>query len=52
MCIRDSGWWDLDQVDLTAAAMFDDGIAVVGAHVAHPVAGLSLIHISEPTRPY
>ena len=35
-----------------AAALVDDGRIVSGCNVENASYGLSLIHISEPTRPY
>ena len=52
MCIRDSDHADLAGVDAEIDAIEDAPLAVPGFELLDFDQGLSLIHISEPTRPY
>ena len=52
MCIRDRGNFVLRVVSTRLAETFGDGFVARGGGDEFVVWQLSLIHISEPTRPY
>ena len=52
MCIRDSGNTPLREAQQRIGEYYKAGTKPGGGAVADPIQYLSLIHISEPTRPY
>ena len=52
MCIRDSGASSLQVMPPGESGLIDEQQIDAGLHPGQGVLDLSLIHISEPTRPY